>query len=105
MVLPFGQFAGQDVRADQRDARTPPREEGRCVRGVADERDPARRPARAEDLSGHGPVRRVTDPDDQRTRLIEPTPRGTTGADRSMRTLLGRIVDDFTRHLTTLDEG
>ncbi|WP_405458789.1 hypothetical protein OG786_16875 [Streptomyces sp. NBC_00101] len=47
----------------------------------------------------------MTDPDDQRTRLIEPTPRGTTGADRSMRTLLGRIVDDFTRHLTTLDEG
>ncbi|WEH41157.1 hypothetical protein [Streptomyces sp. AM 2-1-1] len=69
----------------------------------------------------------MTDPDDQRTRLIEPTPRGTAGADRCMRTLLGwfggaladwseedrrkpgrllgRIVDDLVRHLTTLDEG
>ncbi|MFF7360431.1 MarR family transcriptional regulator [Streptomyces sp. NPDC008125] len=76
-------------------------------------------------LEKRGLVRRVTDPDDQRARLIEPTPEGAAGAERYMRTilgwfggaladwsdrdrrelgrLLGRLVDDFTRHLSALD--
>ncbi len=66
-------------------------------------------------------VRRVVDPDDQRARLIEPTPEGTACAERYLKTifgffdralagwsaedrralgsLLGRFTDDLTAHL------
>lgn len=77
-------------------------------------------------LERRGLTRRVADPDDQRARLIEPTPEGTEIAGRYLRTvlgwfnaafdewpaqdrqtfgrLLGRFVDDLTARLTTLED-
>ncbi|WP_050993747.1 MarR family winged helix-turn-helix transcriptional regulator [Streptomyces violaceusniger] len=71
-------------------------------------------------------VHRVTDPDDQRARLIEPTAEGAAATDRYMRTVLGwfgdalagwspddreafgrllaRFVDDLTAHLDSFDD-
>ncbi|MER7468387.1 MarR family transcriptional regulator [Streptomyces sp. NPDC097981] len=70
-------------------------------------------------------ARRVIDPDDQRARLIEPTPEGAAVAERYLRALfgsfndaladwsaedrrtlsrlLGRFADDLAAHLATLD--
>ncbi|MUN38337.1 MarR family winged helix-turn-helix transcriptional regulator [Actinomadura litoris] len=78
------------------------------------------------ELERRGLVRRVTDPGDQRARLVEPTGQGREVTDRYMRTifgwfgdalagwpegdrraferLLGRFVDDLTVHLATLDD-
>jgi DNA-binding MarR family transcriptional regulator len=79
------------------------------------------------DLERRGLARRVADPDDQRARLIEPTPDGAAAADRYLRTLLGwftealagwpaqdrrdfgrllgRFVDDLTARLNAIDHG
>ncbi|WP_242902728.1 MarR family winged helix-turn-helix transcriptional regulator [Actinomadura terrae] len=78
------------------------------------------------ELERRGLVRRVTDPDDQRARLVEPTAQGQELTDRYLRAvfgwfgealagwpeedrraferLLGRFVDDLTVHLATLDD-
>ncbi|MBI0299416.1 MarR family transcriptional regulator [Streptomyces sp. PRKS01-29] len=78
------------------------------------------------ELARRGLVRRVTDPDDQRARLIEPTAEGAAATDRYMRTVLGwfgdalagwsghdrevfgrllaRFVDDLTTHLNSFDD-
>ncbi|MEU0282517.1 MarR family winged helix-turn-helix transcriptional regulator [Streptomyces sp. NPDC088147] len=78
------------------------------------------------ELERRGLVLRVTDPDDQRARLIEATPDGAAAAGRYMRTLigwfsdaladwprqdrqdfgrlLGRFADDLTTHLAALDD-
>ncbi|WP_433894313.1 MarR family winged helix-turn-helix transcriptional regulator [Streptomyces sp. CA-111067] len=78
-------------------------------------------------LEKRGLVRRVTDPDDQRARLIELTDSGTAAAEAYTRSvftwfaevladwpeqdrldlvrLLGRLTDDVTAHLETLDEN
>lgn len=78
------------------------------------------------ELERRGLVHRVTDPDDQRARLIEATSEGAAAAERYMRTiigwftealtdwprqdredfgrLLGRFIEDLTAHLETLDE-
>ncbi|MGW7518440.1 MarR family winged helix-turn-helix transcriptional regulator [Streptomyces sp. NPDC054796] len=78
------------------------------------------------ELERRGLVVRVTDPHDQRARLIEATPEGAAAADRYMSTvigwftdaladwpqqdrrdfgrLLGRFADDLTAHLAALDE-
>lgn len=78
------------------------------------------------ELERRGLVVRVKDPDDQRARLIEPTPDGAAAAGRYMRTvigwftdaladwpqqdrqdfgrLLGRFADDITARLTALDD-
>lgn len=77
-------------------------------------------------LERRGLVHRVTDPDDQRARLIELTPDGASAAGRYLETvlgwfteavadwpeqdrqtfglLLGRFVDDLTSRLAALDE-
>jgi DNA-binding MarR family transcriptional regulator len=77
-------------------------------------------------LERRGLARRVTDPQDQRARLIELTPEGAEAADRYLKTvlgwftgalagwspedqqtfgrLLGRFADDVTAHLATLDD-
>ncbi|MCX0271617.1 MarR family transcriptional regulator [Nocardia zapadnayensis] len=79
------------------------------------------------DLERRGLVRRITDPDDQRARLIELTPDGAAAADRYLqgmlgwftgalagwsdedrRTfggLLGRFVDDLTAHLKVVEDS
>lgn len=79
------------------------------------------------ELARRGLVRRVTDPDDQRARLIEPTAEGAAATERYMRTVLGqfsdalagwspqdreifgrllaRFVDDLTAHLDSFDDG
>ncbi|MEU1804803.1 MarR family transcriptional regulator [Streptomyces sp. NPDC019937] len=76
-------------------------------------------------LEQRGLVHRIADPDDQRARLIELTPEGTSITERYMRTvlgwftgaladwpaedrrdlgrLLGRMVDDLSAHLKSLD--
>jgi DNA-binding MarR family transcriptional regulator len=76
------------------------------------------------ELARRGLVRRVTDPLDQRARLIEPTSEGATATDRYMRVvlgwftealadwpeqdrqdlgrLLGRFADDLSTHLAAL---
>ncbi|MCG0287835.1 MarR family winged helix-turn-helix transcriptional regulator [Streptomyces sp. PSAA01] len=78
------------------------------------------------ELARRGLVHRVTDPDDQRARLIEPTAEGAAATDRYMRTVLGwfgdalagwsphdrevfgrllaRFVDDLTAHLGSFDD-
>ncbi|EXU63070.1 MarR family transcriptional regulator [Streptomyces sp. PRh5] len=78
------------------------------------------------ELARRGLVRRVTDPDDQRARLIEPTAEGAAATDRYLRTVLGwfsdalagwspqdrevfgrllaRFVDDLTAHLNGFDD-
>ncbi|MFJ9209941.1 MarR family winged helix-turn-helix transcriptional regulator [Streptomyces sp. NPDC102264] len=78
------------------------------------------------ELERRGLVLRVTDPDDQRARLIEATPDGAAAAGRYMRTLVGwftdaladwprqdrqdfgrllaRFADDLTTHLAALDD-
>ncbi|CAM5656231.1 MarR family transcriptional regulator OS=Streptomyces antimycoticus OX=68175 GN=SSPO_089590 PE=4 SV=1 [Streptomyces antimycoticus] len=78
------------------------------------------------ELARRGLVHRVTDPDDQRARLIEPTAEGAAVTDRYMRTVLGwfgdalagwsphdrevfgrllaRFVDDLTAHLGSFDD-
>ncbi|WP_413811803.1 MarR family winged helix-turn-helix transcriptional regulator [Streptomyces sp. OE57] len=78
------------------------------------------------ELARRGLVHRVTDPDDQRARLIEPTAEGAAATDRYMRTVLGwfsdalaawsphdrevfgrllaRFVDDLTAHLDSFDD-
>lgn len=77
-------------------------------------------------LERRGLIRRVSDPHDQRARLIELTPNGTSAVDQYMRTvlgyltevladwseqdrqdlgrLLGRFADDVSTHLATLDD-
>ncbi|GAA0361936.1 MarR family transcriptional regulator [Actinoallomurus spadix] len=77
-------------------------------------------------LERRGLARRVTDPQDQRARLIELTPDGVAAADRYLKTilgwftgaladwspedrrtfgrLLGRFADDLTGHLAALDD-
>lgn len=77
-------------------------------------------------LERRGLARRVTDPQDQRARLIELTPEGAAAADRYLKTilgwftgaladwspedrrafgrLLGRFADDLTAHLAALDD-
>ncbi|AUA15895.1 MarR family protein [Streptomyces malaysiensis subsp. malaysiensis] len=79
------------------------------------------------ELARRGLVRRVTDPDDQRARLIEPTAEGAAATERYMRTVLGwfsdalagwspqdrevfgrllaRFVDDLTAHLASFGDG
>ena len=71
-------------------------------------------------------IRRVTDPDDQRARLIAPTPEGAAATERCMRVvfgwfaealadwptqdrddlgrLLGRMVDDLSTHLAAIGD-
>ncbi|NUH43905.1 MarR family transcriptional regulator [Streptomyces samsunensis] len=78
------------------------------------------------ELARRGLVRRVTDPDDQRARLIEPTAEGAAATERYMRTVLGwfsdalagwspqdrevfgrllaRFVDDLTAHLASFGD-
>ncbi|MFI5612375.1 MarR family winged helix-turn-helix transcriptional regulator [Amycolatopsis sp. NPDC051903] len=78
-------------------------------------------------LEKRGLVARVTDPDDQRARLIELTPDGTTAAGRYLQAVLGwftdaladwpaedratfgrlldRFVEDLTARLATIDES
>jgi DNA-binding MarR family transcriptional regulator len=78
------------------------------------------------ELERRGLVHRVTDPDDQRARLIELTPAGAAAAGRYLQTmlgwftgalvswseqdrqafghLLGRFVDDLVAHLAVLDD-
>jgi DNA-binding MarR family transcriptional regulator len=78
------------------------------------------------DLERRGLARRVTDPNDQRARLIELTPEGADAADRYLRTLLGwftealadwpaqdrrefgrllgQFVDDLTTRLALIDQ-
>jgi len=77
-------------------------------------------------LERQGLVRRITDPLDQRARLVEPTPEGAAASERYMRTvfgwfddaladwperdrkelgrLLGRLIDDLSAHLAAIDE-
>ncbi|MEU5838759.1 MarR family transcriptional regulator [Streptomyces diacarni] len=77
-------------------------------------------------LQQRGLIVRVTDPEDQRARLVEATDEGKAAAERYMRTLvgwfadalagwpeqdrqdlgrlLGRFTDDLTAHLATLDD-
>ncbi|MEV0363034.1 MarR family winged helix-turn-helix transcriptional regulator [Nocardia fusca] len=79
------------------------------------------------DLERRGLVRRITDPHDQRARLIELTPDGAAAADRYLqgmlgwftgaladwsdedrRTfggLLGRFVDDLVAHVKVVEDG
>ncbi|MEV5776209.1 MarR family transcriptional regulator [Streptomyces antimycoticus] len=78
------------------------------------------------ELARRGLAHRVTDPDDQRARLIEPTAEGAAATERYMRTVLGwfgdalagwsphdrevfgrllaRFVDDLTAHLDSFDD-
>lgn len=78
------------------------------------------------ELARRGLVRRVTDPDDRRARLIEPTTEGAAATERYMRTVLGwfsdalagwspqdrevfgrllaRFVDDLTAHLASFGD-
>ncbi|WNF00257.1 MarR family transcriptional regulator [Streptomyces luomodiensis] len=78
------------------------------------------------ELQRRGLVHRITDPDDQRARLVEPTAEGAAATDRYLRTVLGwlggvladwsprdrevfgrllaRFVDDLTAHLAAFDD-
>ncbi len=77
-------------------------------------------------LEQRGLIQRVTDPDDQRARLIAPTPEGAAATERYMRVvfgwfaealadwpaqdrddlgrLLGRMVDDLSTHLAAIGD-